>query len=97
MITMATNLETIYDALTVWFSRLDGVESVSVGISELGLLIHASFINENKDTNHQQMTVSKFITRAHMEQLSSDSLDEMEKLIMDEFQRQHMLWEVGEE
>lgn len=94
---MTTNIETIYDALTVWFSRLDGVESVSVGISELGFLIHANFISENKDTNHQQMTVSKFITRSHMEQLSPENFNEMEKLIMDEFQRQHMLWEVGEE
>ena len=92
---MTTNIETIYDALTVWFTRLEGISDIAVYMSEMGMVITAHFINENKDIDNQQMTAQYVISKEEMQ--SGIDFDGLEKHIMNKIQSSHMLWEVGEE
>lgn len=90
-----TNLEVIYDAMTVWLTELDGATSIQVELSELGLGIKVLFHTESSIPENKDATCVIFISREQIEQVvDSESL---EKWFLDKIKSAHSLWEVGEE
>jgi len=87
-----TNLETLYDILTVWFSRFEGTDGVTISFNNLGMKITVYWVYPDSD---KLCTAQYSITKEEMEQ--GVNFDDMEEHIMNEIERQHMVWEVGEE
>lgn len=87
-----TNLEVIYDALTVIHSRFEGVDGISIYFTERGMVITASW----QYTDLEKIcTVQYVLSREDFE--SCIVVEDLEKTILDKIESQHMLWEVGEE
>lgn len=90
--TTVTNLEVIYDALTAIHSRFEGVEGISVYFTESGLVITATWMYRDIE---KMLTVQHVISREEFE--NCIEMNTLEETVFNEIERQHMVWEVGEE
>lgn len=96
---MTSNLETLYDILTVYHSRFEGVTAINVQLNETGIAIQAVWDVSANEVYPEggRIEVTKFIHKQEMESIQDDNGEHFEKHILDFIESIHMKWEVGEE
>lgn len=90
-----TNLEAVYDILVVWFSRFEGAHDISIHLTEHGISITACWFYPENPDDRQLAHVQYTLSRQEMENCIEYPI--LEEKIMNEIERVHMKWEVGEE
>jgi hypothetical protein len=83
---MPSDLEVIYDALSRWVKRIDGIDAVGVGFGPDLMIIRVTY-GGMKD----EFEISKELIK------NMDSPLTMETQIFERFERNFRLWEVKEE
>lgn len=89
---MQTNIELVYDVLSSWFSKFDGIHDVCVKFSEMGLEIGATWTLGERVGSYRYV-----IPRQIMENAEAEFFPLCEKSILEKIETSHMVWEVGEE
>lgn len=93
---MKSNLESIYAILLEWFSRFEGVHSVSITMTSELIYIQVRWINgimEREFTGQYSLSRHSFESYAG----HTDYFEVLEKNVQETFESQHMRWEVGED
>lgn len=96
---MSSNLETLYDILTVYHSRFEGVSGIIIQFGEYGMSIQGVWNVPPTDDHPEggRIEITKFIPKVEMENLPDGAGEHLEKLSLDFIETLHMKWEVGED
>ena len=89
---MQTNIELVYDVLTAWFSKFNGIRNIWIRFGELGMEVGADWILGDKTGQYRYL-----ISRDIMENAEAEFFPLCEKSLMEKIERAHSFWEVGEE